>query len=265
MGHREALSALSVIAALSGGLLAGCAPESSTPSVEHLRAEVIERLPFDQTSFTQGLEVTADGNLYVGTGQEGESRLYTRTVAGEELASVDLDPQFFGEGITRIDDTLWQLTWLDGTAIRRNAETLEEIGRASYQGEGWGLCSRPEANEVIFSDGTEELRRMDPETLEERERFTVTLDGEPVAGLNELECVGNDVYANVFTTTDIVRIDAETGEVTARIDASALPNNATDDPNHVLNGIAHIPGTDEFFLAGKRWPDMYRVRFAQAD
>ena len=118
---------------------------------------------------------------------------------------------------------------------------------------------------MIFSDGTEELRRMDPETLEERERFAVTLDGEPVAGLNELECVGNDVYANVFTTTDIVRIDAETGEVTARIDASALPNNATDDPNHVLNGIAHIPGTDEFFLAGKRWPDMYRVRFTQAD
>lgn len=265
MGHREALSALSVIAALAAGVLAGCAPESSAPNVEHLKAEEVERLPFDETSFTQGLEVTADGNLYVGTGQEGESRLYTRTVAGEELASVDLDPQFFGEGITRIDDTLWQLTWLDGTAIRRDAHTLKEIDRASYEGEGWGLCARPEANEVIFSDGSDELRRMDPETLEERGRFTVTLGGEPVAGLNELECVGDDVYANVFTTTDIVRIDAETGKVTALIDASALPNNATDDPNHVLNGIAHIPGTDEFFLTGKRWPDMYRVRFTQAN
>ena len=102
---------------------------------------------------------------------------------------------------------------------------------------------------------------MDPQTFEERERFQVTLDGEPLSGLNELECVDDAVYANLFTTTDIVRIDAETGKVTAVIDASAVPNNAAPDPNHVLNGIAHIPGTDEFYLTGKRWPDLYRVTF----
>ena len=253
MGHREALSTLTIAAALLSSCSADAGPE-------HLTAEVVERLPFDDTSFTQGLEVAEDGNIYVATGMEGESRLYTRTVDGTELTSVDLEPEFFGEGITRVDDTLWQLTWLDGTAIRRQANSLEEIGRATYDGEGWGLCARED--EVIFSDGTSELRRMDPETLEERERFTVTMDGEPVEGLNELECVGDDVYANIFTSTDIVRIDAETGEVQALIDASGLPNNATDDPNHVLNGIAHIPGTDEFYLTGKRWPDMYRVRFS---
>ena len=153
---------------------------------------------------------------------EGESRLYVRTPAGEELRSVDLDPLFFGEGITRIDDTVWELTWLNGTAIRRNAATLEETGRSSYDGEGWGVCARPDADEVIFSDGSAELRRMDPRTLEERGRFTVTMDGRPVSGLNELECVGGDVYANIFTTTDIVRIDAETGRVTALIDALSL-------------------------------------------
>ena len=248
-------------------VLSGCSsPETAGPDTQRLTAHVEERLPFDDTSFTQGLEVGEDGNLYVGTGQFGESRLYTRTVAGDEVRSVELDPQFFGEGITRMDDILWQLTWQSGTAIRRDATTLEETGRVNYDGEGWGLCSR--ADELIFSDGTAELRRIDPETFAERERFTVTMDGQPVDGLNELECVGGDVYANIFTTTNIMRIDAETGKVTGVIDASGLENNATPDPNHVLNGIAHIPGTGEtastgeFYLTGKRWPDMYRVTFA---
>ena len=228
-----------------------------------------ERYPFDQDSFTQGLEVAPDGTLLVGTGQEGQSRLYRRTLdaAGSardaELASVDLDPQYFGEGITQVGDSVWQLTWQDGVALRRDADTLEATGRATYDGEGWGLCARDD--ELIFSDGSAELRRMDPDSLEERERFRVTSDGAPVTGLNELECVGDDIYANVFTTTDIVRIDANSGEVTALIDASALPNHASPDPNNVLNGIAHLPGTDEFLLAGKRWPDLYRVTFEPAD
>lgn len=255
MGRFTAAAICSAIA-----LLAGCSsPESAAPEIQRLTAHVEQRLPFDSASFTQGLEVAEDGTIYVGTGQEGESRLYTRTTDGEELRSVALDPDFFGEGITRIDDILWQLTWQNGTAIRRDAATLEETGRAHYDGEGWGICARD--NEVIFSDGTAQLRRMDPDTLEERDRFTVTLDGQPVMGLNELECAGDEVYANIFTTTNIMRIDARSGKVTAVIDASGLPNNAEPDPNNVLNGIAHIPGTEEFYLAGKRWPDMYRVTF----
>lgn len=243
-------------------LLSSCSsPETAGPDTQRLTAHVEERLPFDDTSFTQGLEVSDDGTIYVGTGQEGESRLYTRTPGGDKLQSTDLDPEFFGEGITLHDGTVWQLTWLHGTAIKRDATTLEETGRANYAGEGWGLCSRADEDELFFSDGTAELRRMDPETFEERERFTVTMDGQPVEGLNELECVGDEVYANVFTTTNILRIDADSGKVTAIIDASGLDNNAAPDPNNVLNGIARIPGTEEFYLAGKRWPDMYRVTF----
>ncbi|SNV61936.1 glutamine cyclotransferase [Corynebacterium imitans] len=248
--------------------LGGCAsvePGASAGGVEKLRAVVQERYPFDSASFTQGLEVAADGTLLVGTGQEGQSRIYRRTLenADAELASVDLDPEFFGEGITQVGDSVWQLTWQDGVALRRDANTLEETDRATYDGEGWGLCARQD--ELIFSDGSAELRRLDPETFAERERFTVTANGAPVAGLNELECVGDAVYANVFTTTDIVRIDATTGEVTALIDASALPNNAEDDPNNVLNGIAHLSDTEEFLFTGKRWPDMYRVTFEPAE
>lgn len=232
---------------------------------ERLTAVVLERLDFNPSSFTQGLEVAPGGGLYVGTGMWGESRVYLRGEDGSEVASASMSPELFGEGITLVDDHLWQLTWQDGTAFKRDPRTLEETGRARYQGEGWGICYHGDAGEVLLSDGTSQLRRMDPDTLEERGGVEVTEGGEPVAGLNELECVGGDVYANIFTTTDIVRIDADTGKVTARIDASGLANRAGADPDNVLNGIAHIPGTDEFYLTGKRWPDLYRVRFEPAD
>lgn len=259
--------ASSLVACSSDGSPQDSSAVSSSSSaegspVEQLTVEVHQVHPFDQTSFTQGLELDDDGALVVGTGMEGESRIYRTTLDGQEQASADLDPEFFGEGITLYDDHIWQLTWLDGVAIKRDAETLKEVDRAPIAGEGWGLCSFDE--EIIYSDGSDQLRRMDPDTLEERERFEVTMDGSPVGGLNELECVGSEVYANIFTTTDIVRIDAATGEVTAVIDASSLPNNATPDPNHVLNGIAHIPGSDRFLLTGKRWPDMYEVSFVGA-
>ncbi|MCT1444330.1 glutaminyl-peptide cyclotransferase [Corynebacterium sanguinis] len=230
--------------------------------VEKLKAVAEERYDFDPSSFTQGLEVADDGTLYVGTGQVGSSRIYRATPDGQIMASRDIDPGFFGEGLTRVDDHLWQLTWQDGVAIKRDAQTLDELGRTTYEGEGWGVCARD--GEVILSDGTSQLRRMDPETLAERERFDVTLNGTEVPRLNELECVGDQIFANVFLTTDIVRIDATTGDVTAVIDASSLPNNAAPDPNNVLNGIAHIPGTEEFYLSGKRWPDLYRVSFQPA-
>ena len=264
--NRCMAAAVTVPAISLAGFLAACSPTNtdiaSSGGVEMLTVKVEETFPFDDTSFTQGLEVAPDGSLYVGTGMEGQSRIYRSTADGKELASQGLDPAFFGEGITRVDGHLWQLTWQNNTAVKRDATTLDEVERTSFDGEGWGLCHREDASEVIFSDGSAELRRMDPDTLAERERFTVSYEGQPVSGLNELECVGDDIYANIFTTTDIVRIDAETGRVEALIDASVLPNNASPDPNNVLNGIAHIPDSDgEFFLTGKRWPNLYRVTF----
>lgn len=252
-------AALALVALLP---LSACGTDNQP---EQLVAVVHERYDFDPTSFTQGLEVGPGGELYVGTGWNGESRVYRRDINGTELASQSLPDEDFGEGISLVDAALWQLTWQSGIAYKRDAETLEVVDQAAIDGEGWGICHLEETGEIIFSDGTAQLRRMDPETLEERERFSVTLAGEPVDGLNELECVGSDVYANVFTTTDIVRIDAETGNVTAVIDASGVPNNAEPDLNNVLNGIAHIPGTDEFYVTGKRWPDLYRVTFTPAD
>ncbi|WP_435384181.1 glutaminyl-peptide cyclotransferase [Corynebacterium atrinae] len=260
MSLRVAASAFALAVVPALALSACAAPkEKAGLAVEPLEANIITSYPFDVLSFTQGLEMEEDGTLLVGTGQWDKSRLYRRDLSGQELASVDLEPRFFGEGITRHGDVIWQLTWLNGIAIKRDAQTLAELDRVDYPGEGWGLCSF--ADELIMSDGTDELRHLDPVTFEERSRTVVNREDQEVIDLNELECVDGNVYANVFLSTDILRIDAATGQVTGTIDASGLPNNSNPDPNNVLNGIAHIPGTDRFLLSGKHWPDLYEVEF----
>lgn len=231
--------------------------------MEYLKPEIIQVHPFDQSSFTQGLEVDTGGNLLIGTGQIGESQIYRSTLDGVELQSADLDPTFFGEGITVDGDHLWQLTWQNGVALKRDARTLEELERVALPGEGWGICSRQD--ELLLSDGSDKLSRLDPATFQVREQVPVTLNGDPVSGLNELECVADQIYANVFLSTDIMRIDATSGRVTAVIDAADLPNNAIPDPDHVLNGIAYLPEEGNFLLSGKRWPDLYEVRFIPSE
>lgn len=258
---------------LSSVLSSGCStatdapgsPESSpspTGTVERLVPEIITVHPFDDTVFTQGLEVDGD-QLLVGAGQYGGSEIFRTTLDGQRSDVHQLEDRFFGEGVTHTGDHVWQLTWRAGTAFKREAGTLEEIDRVSYEGEGWGLCSLGDT--LIMSDGTDEIRHLDPDTFEETSRVEVTLAGQPVTGINELECVDGEVYANIFLDTDIIRFDPASGEVTAVIDGSVLPNNALPDPDNVLNGIAHIPGTDRFYLTGKRWPDLYEVRFVGAD
>lgn len=241
--------------------LSACQVDSDT-SPESLEVEILDAHPFDPTSFTQGLEVEEDGSLLVGTGLYGQSRIYRTTTSDEQSSSHDLEPHYFGEGLSNTGELVWQLTWQENTAIARDPDTLEEVSTAEFEGEGWGLCYRESADELIMSDGSAHLRRLDPETFEERERFEVTDPTGSVSGLNELECVGDSIYANIFTTTDIVAIDARDGNVSAHIDASTIPNKGpADDPNSVLNGIAAIPGTDRFYLTGKLWPEMYEVRF----
>lgn len=259
-----AVKKLASIAILSSLPLASCStpPTDSEAVVEHPVPEIISTHSFDSTSFTQGLELDGD-ELIVGTGQYGGSRIYRSSVDGQESVSQSLDPEFFGEGITKSGDAIWQLTWNEGVAFKRDADTLEELDRVSYNGQGWGICSTDDA--LITSDGSSTLTFRDPETFAENSTVDVTLDGSPVGNLNELECVDGEVYANIFLDTDIMRIDPNSGEVTAVIDASNIPNNATPDTNNVLNGIAHIPDSDRFYITGKRWPDLYEVRFVPAD
>ena len=239
--------------------------EASTSNIARFEAQVLERLPFDASLFTQGLEVTDSGAVLVGTGQYGESGIFTLP-AGSDAARqhVRNDSAVFGEGIAQYNSAegpvIWQLSWDSGEAYKYNAESYELLDTVSYPGEGWGLCSLDDTT-LVMSDGTDELRHIDGETFAEQDRVRVTMNGQAIDNINELECVGGEVFANVWFSTTIVRIDPISGEVTGTIDAAGLENNAEPDPDNVLNGIAHIPGTEEFYLTGKRWPDMYRVSF----
>lgn len=233
-------------------VLAAC----STPQEVKPQVEVLQKIPHDTTAFTQGLELV-DGVLYEGTGLEGKSTMRALDPSsGDVQKKVDLPPDFFGEGITVVGDTIWQITWQNGIAIERDRRTLDELRRVEYQGEGWGICD--DGRRLVMSDGTAKLTFRDPRSFQETGSVQVTRDGKPLTQLNELECVGGKVWSNVWKTDEIVRIDPATGKVTDTYDLASLKPSGDVD---VLNGIAHVPGTDEFLVTGKNWPTIFRVRF----
>ncbi|WP_420097928.1 glutaminyl-peptide cyclotransferase [Corynebacterium sp.] len=238
---------------------------SAGSTVPTLTADVTAEHPFDPSSFTQGLEVMPEGDLLVSTGLNGESRIYRAPVddAASPTVSDGLDERYFGEGATRHGDTVWQLTWKSGVAFARDADTLEITDEASYDGEGWGLCS--DGERLVMSDGSPTLTFRDPGTFAATGTVEVTLDGEPVEEINELECTGSGddrtVWANVWHTDDILRIDPSTGEVTgvAELDLPAGDQDGAD----VLNGIAASGADDSFFVTGKLWDTLYEVTFRE--
>ncbi|MFD5425541.1 glutaminyl-peptide cyclotransferase [Streptomyces sp. NPDC127084] len=228
--------------------------------VERLTVRVVEVLPHDAKAFTQGLEL--DGNtLYESTGMAGRSSVRSSRPDGKGARKVALPTPLFGEGLTVLGPTLWQLTWRDGVAIERDARTLAERRRVRYSGEGWGLCHQPARGRLVMSDGSAQLVFRDRRTFAKTGEITVTAHDEPVTQLNELECVGDTVYANIWSSDQIMRIDANTGKVTGTIDASGLLTPREAERADVLNGVAAVPGTDQFLITGKLWPKTFRVVF----
>ncbi|MER7098435.1 glutaminyl-peptide cyclotransferase [Streptomyces humidus] len=238
-------------------------PQADSHGVEHLRLRVLETLPHDPKSFTEGLEM-AGGTLYEGTGLSGRSAVRSGPPGKPATSRAGLPAPLFGEGITLLGRTLWQLTWRDGVAIERDATTLRELRRLPYPGEGWGICFDRLRRRLVTSDGSAQLTFRDPRTLAKTGEVTVTEDGRPVTIVNELECAGRAVYANVLPTERVVRIDPVTGTVTASIDASGLLPADELVPGSALNGIAAVPGTDQFLVTGKFWPKMFRVALVPA-
>lgn len=247
-------------------------PVDATSAVPVLTAEVTAEHPFDPSSFTQGLEVMPDGDLLVSTGLNGESRIYRAPVddAASPTVSEDLDERYFGEGATVHGDTVWQLTWKSGVAFARDAETLAVTDEVSYDGEGWGLCS--DGDRLVMSDGSPTLTFRDPATFAPTGSVEVTLDGDPVDEINELECTGSgdekSVWANVWHSDRILRIDPTTGDVTGVVDLD-LPAGDRDGAD-VLNGIAEnrtdrANGADgtSFLVTGKLWDTLYEVQFSE--
>ena len=224
--------------------------------------EVLATLPHDTTMYTQGLEIR-DGVLYEGSGRIGQSRVRATALSSTvTLQEATLPAPLFGEGITLAGPRLWQLTWQNGLAFERDPVTLAQRRQVTYQGEGWGLCY--DGNRLVMSDGSDRLTFRDPITFTPSGQVAVHLEGEPVHQLNELECVADAVWANVYQTDRILRIDPGTGTVTGVVDAGGLLSARQQATAGVLNGIAAIPGTDEFLITGKYWPSLFRVRFVPA-
>jgi glutaminyl-peptide cyclotransferase len=251
--HLIAATTLAVVATFGGAC--------SAQPVERLVPEVVRTLPHDPDAFTQGL-VYADGRFFESTGRYALSDL--REVDPESGAAVRvrrLEPRFFAEGLALVGDRLIQLTYREGVALVYDRETFEELERFAYTGEGWGLCY--DGSTLWMSDGSSTLQRRDPGTFELLGRLEVRRDGRPVPRLNELACVGDHVVANVWLTTELVRVDKANGRVDAVVDASALvPDDPRirGNPDAVLNGVAHDPATGRWWLTGKLWPVLYEVR-----
>ncbi len=234
------------------------APE---PDVRLRRVEVLRELSHERDAYTQGL-VWWDGVLFESTGREGEStlrRVDPRT--GRVLQRIDIPPQYFGEGLSLVDRRLIMLTWRAQRAFSYDRDSFELLDTYRYRGEGWGLCY--DGDRLIMSDGSDRLTFRDPVTFEPIGEQRVRLRGQPVHELNELECVDGAVYANVWQTDFIVRIDPESGRVTDYIDAAGLLQGPDLLGAEVLNGIAWDPEADTFYITGKWWPKMFEVRFVE--
>jgi len=260
MLRRSALALLAAVA-LGVGLTAPVAPaDSAAPTA--LRADVLESYPHDPEAFTQGL-LLHDGALYESTGLNGRSSLRQLELnTGKVLRRVDLPPDLFGEGLALAGGKLVQLTWREGVAPTYDLATFAKNGQFTYGGEGWGLCF--DGTQFIQTDGSHRLTFRDPATFAVTRQLAVTQQGQPVTELNELECVGDRVYANIWLTDRIVEISPLNGAVRATIDASGLltpAERASLSRDAILNGIAYDPANQTFLLTGKLWPKLFRVRF----
>jgi len=255
---RTIVTALAVCCVLAGASACGSA-RPVAPAPEQLTVQVLSTRPHDPSSFTEGLEID-NGQLYESTGLDGRSLIRgSDGTTGATQATVNLPDNLFGEGVTLAGDTLWQLTWQDGFAIRRDPQTLADRGHVSFDGEGWGLCHEP--GRLVMSNGSDTLTFRDPVTFAVTGSVQVRKQGVTLDMLNELECVDGVVWADVWKTDQIVRIDPATGQVTGTVDAGGLLDRSRYPDADVLNGIAAIPGTDRFLITGKLWPTTFEVRF----
>ncbi len=223
--------------------------------------KILKTYPHDITAFTEGLEVRGN-TVYESSGLEGKSKLLVSELnTGKLVNSVDLDTQFFAEGLTILPDgKILQFTWKEKTAFLRDGKTLAEIKRYTYDEEGWGMCYSAAQKLIVHSNGTSTLRFRSPTDFSLKKSIDIKLPAGLTPLVNELECVGNTVYANIWQTNNIVQVDLKTGAVLQVIDASGLGPKEVTSRDDVLNGIAKLPNGN-FLLTGKRWPESYEVSF----
>jgi len=223
-----------------------------------VKVRVVAEYPHDPKAFTQGL-VIAGGQLYEGTGKEGESTLRRVELAtGRVERSQSLDPIYFGEGITVFDDRIYQITWKNRTAFVYDLKTMQFLRTHRYADQGWGLTHNGE--HLILSDGSSVLRFLDPNSFEVVRRVRVRGPQGPIDKLNELEFVKGELLANIWYSDRIARISPETGELLGWLDLSGLyTDRLRRGREDVLNGIAYDAEADRLFVTGKNWPRLYEI------
>jgi glutamine cyclotransferase len=228
------------------------------PAVPSYGYEIVNTYPHDPNAFTQGL-VYFDGDLYESTGRYGQSNLRRVDLeTGEVLQRIDLPAQYFGEGITLLNDRIYKLTWKEQRGFIYERETFELLQEFTYPTEGWGLTH--DGQNLIMSDGSAYLYYLDPVRLAEVGRVEVRDGNLPIVRLNELEYIEGQVYANIWQTNWLVIIDPASGRVTGRIllDGLLAPEDMIQ-PVDVLNGIAYDPAYDRLFVTGKLWPKLFEI------
>jgi glutaminyl-peptide cyclotransferase len=239
-----------------------CGPVSQAGGIPEYGYEVVHTYPHDPQAYTQGL-FYLNGFLYESTGLNGESSIRKeRLETGEILQRHSVPEQYFGEGIVNWKDRLIEITWKTEVGFVYDLGTFAMKNQFSYPGQGWGLTQ--DGKRIIMSDGTAELRFWDPETLRETGRVRVTADGAPVDELNELEWVKGEVYANVYQTDRIARIDPSSGKVVGWIDLTGILSPADRQRQvDVLNGIAYDAATNRLFVTGKWWPKLFEIKLVK--
>ena len=256
---KQHVTAPALAVAMLLAILTCSLPTSAQAQSETVELVLISSHQHDSEAFTQGLEMH-DGSLYESTGLYGHSSLREiDPLSGQVIRQTKLNESLFAEGITVVGDSIVMLTWKEGVALVFDIESLTVIANHTYSGEGWGLCY--DGTHLVMSNGTSELAFRNPEDFTLVSILRVTDQGSEVSLLNELECVGQTVYANVWGSDSIVAIDKSTGEVGLTIDASMLAENESDGYNNVLNGIAYVSEQDAFLITGKNWTSMHLVLF----
>jgi glutaminyl-peptide cyclotransferase len=243
-------------------LACGLAPQAALPQAALLQYgyDIVHTYPHDPSAFTEGL-FYLNGFLYESTGLEQHSSIRkVRIETGEVVQKLDIPAQYFGEGIVNWHGHLISLTWKSHVGFVFDLATFKLQRQFQYEGEGWALTR--DDKQLIMSDGTSELRLLNPRTLTETGRIQVTLEGKPLRDVNELEWVNGEIYANVWQTNWIVRIDPGSGRVVGLVNLSGLlkPSDIVKGQTDVLNGIAYDAKGNRLFVTGKNWPKLFEIR-----
>lgn len=240
--------------------------DNSNPPPPLINYTIVKVYPHDTSSYTEGLE-WRNNSLYESGGNYGSSKLFQSTLEGKSLQSISVPKEYFGEGITVLNNKIYQLTWKEHKVFIYDASTFKKINELNWPYEGWGMTN--DGKNLIISTGSSILYFVDPENFRILNQVSVTNNYGPVSFVNELEYVNNFIYANVYETNYILKIDPQTGSVAGQLDLTGLLQksgmqfnlqNYTPDKGNVLNGIAYDSSKSNFYITGKKWPALFEIK-----